>query len=98
MTTAIGVYEGFMLHLRVSLLAHDDTNHNEKMVESSIIEIIIEMNHAVLEDSCSQATESIVGSATNTRSFLLPLKRYRNAVRQTSTETSRMPSDRNHHK
>lgn len=29
MTTIVGVYKGFALHLRMSLLVQDDSNHNE---------------------------------------------------------------------
>lgn len=40
MATLLGIYEKFVLHLRVPLLVQDDTDHNEEMIESST-----EFNH-----------------------------------------------------
>lgn len=39
MLTSLEAYEGFTLHLHVPLLAQDDLNHYEKVIESSIKEI-----------------------------------------------------------
>lgn len=55
MTTLLGIYKGFVLYLCVPWLAQDDAYHDEKMLESFIIGI----NHVELEDSHSQAIESI---------------------------------------
>lgn len=69
MVTTVEAYKEFTLYLRVPL-PQDDTNHNKKMVGSSIIEI----NHAKLVDSHLQATESIVGGMTITGGSPSPVK------------------------
>lgn len=45
-----------MIHLRIPMLAQDEANHDEKMVEFSITEI----NHAKLKDSRPQSTNTEV--------------------------------------
>lgn len=74
----MGAYEGLALHLRMHLLAQDDTDHVKCMAESSTIKI----DCVGLEDLPFHAFESIARGATNIRSFPLFQKRNRTAERR----------------